>query len=133
MIIVPYRITEKFIRDHPELTFIYSSDTRNKGGLGMQWFIAGPANSFPVPVLFKFCANPEYFRDEFHDFNKKATDIIDEYLSIIPKNKPIIVPPKIGLGCARMLEYCPITYEYLRMELNKIMSHDFKIDYTNIY
>jgi len=146
VIIVPYRITEKFIRDHPELTFVYSSDLEGKGGLGMQWFMAGPSNSYPVPTLVKFCANSVYFQDaqeygNYHPFGYHAIpesglkynqSKIDEAISFIPKNNPIIVPPKIGLGCARMKEYCPRTYAYLRSELNKIMCKDVKIDYSYI-
>ena len=147
MIIIPHRITEEFIRANPNLTFVYSSDLEGKGGLGMQWFMAGPPNSYPVPTLVKFCANIEYFKDpvDYHNcwpfghhpdeetgisFN---TGKIDEFIKAIPRNNPIIVPPKIGLGCARMLEYCPLTYRYLRQELNKIMCHDVKINYSNIY
>jgi len=130
MIIIPYRITEKFIREHQELTFVYSTDLRNHGGLGMQWFMAGCPNSFPIPTLVKFCANSEYFSDYQL---KDNTTIFESWIKCIPTDRPLIVPPKIGLGCARMKEKCPLTYKYLREELNKMMSHDYKIDYSNIY
>lgn len=140
MILIPYRITEKFIRQNGHLTFVYSTDTFNRGGLGMQWHMAGPSNSFGVPVLYKYCANPIYFTDKSggpyisnlnlsygFDYNKS---VIDEAIRLIPKDNPIVVPPKLGLGCARMMEYCPKTYKYLRQELDKIKSNDIKIDYS---
>ena len=129
-IVIPYRIQESFIKEHPEWNFIYSTDLSQKGGLGMCWFMAGCLNSFPVPTLIKFCANIEYFSDSNLDWNIEK---ISEFLRLIPRDKPIIVPPRIGLGCARMTEKCFKTYSFLRGELNLMIHPYVKIDYTNIY
>lgn len=143
MILVPYRINEKFIRAHSELTFVYSSDLQGKGGLGMQWCMAGPPNSFPVPTLIKFCANCEYFYDDTRIWNNdrgcwNITDSrfqkdIQPFLDAIPRNNPIIIPTGIGKGCSKMYERAPKLYAWLWQQLNAIKSNEYKIDYSQVY
>ena len=125
-IIIPYRITGHFIENHPQYTFIYSTDLRRKGGMGMQWEMANYKNSFPIPTLVKFCANIEFFYDHMFPTWK---DEIDKFFMTIPLHSPIIVPPKIGLGCARLKEMSPLTYNYITNKLSQIGYSNIKIDY----
>lgn len=126
----PHRIYPSFIKEHPDWIFIYSTDSLNKGGMGMAWHIAGQPNSFPVPTVVKFCANKVFFDDYLLQNN---IDIIDNFIKQIPRDgRPIIVPPKIGMGCSRMRELAPKTYQYLILMLATLKGnlYDYKTTYS---
>lgn len=126
----PHRISPAFIQEHPNWIFVYSTDASSKGGMGMQWQMAGFPNSFPVPTLIKFCANKVFFDDYLLQNN---IAVIDSFIRRIPFdiNKPLIVPPKLGLGCARMKEMAPKTYWYLMSQLKlKTPPYDYKTTYS---
>lgn len=85
--------------------------------LGQAWYIGGEPNSFSVCTVEKYCSNPAYFHDgEFNRISK----MINEQVAEIPRDKPIIILPKIGLGCSRMREFAPKCYTYLCEQLNNI-------------
>lgn len=114
---IPKFITREFIRQHKELTFVYG-DTLYHDGYGKQANIArGEPNAYPIPTKKWRCANDStsFFSDaQFELFNKVK---IDEAISRIPRDKPIIVFPKIGEGWSKMPEKCPKTYAYLMQQL----------------
>lgn len=124
MIIVPYKIYTSFIQSHSEVNFLYSIDYLMKGGFSQSIVCYGEPNCYPIPTVYKYCANTVYWQD-----NHYAIDCIDEFMDKIPLDKPIIPFRKIGEGCSRMNELCPKVYEYMKSRIYRIASRDYKINY----
>jgi hypothetical protein len=112
---IPRHISETFITNHCDYTFIYSFDYHRKSALGQCVYAHGKDNCYPVPVLIKFCANPTYFQDF-----EEAKKMIQEFLDVIPRTKPVIPFPKIGEGHSRLKEFSLKTYMWLHSQLDKI-------------
>lgn len=126
MIIVPYKIYPSFIKSHPEVIFLYSIDYLMRGGFSQSVVCFGEPNCFPIPTVYKYCANTVYLQD-----NHYSIDCINEFMDRIPLDKGPIIPfRKIGEGCSRMNELCPKTFSYMKERIAKIASKDYKIDYT---
>lgn len=124
---IPRRINRVFVRDHPNWIFVYSNDLIERGLEGMVWHFKGFSNAFMVPTAQKICANSIYFRDT--GFTENA---IREAVAKIPSDKgPIIPVPKIGLGCSRMKELAPLSYELLWNLLNQIKYPNIEVDYSS--
>lgn len=128
MIIIPYKITPSFIESHREIIFLYSLDYLRKGGFSQSVVCFGEYNCYPIPTLYKYCANIVYFQD-----NEECINHIDEFMDVIPLDKGPIIPfRKIGEGCSRMQELCPKVYEYMKSRISRIASKNYTIDYTRI-
>src|SRR5215813_5311632 len=124
VITIPYRITREYIQAHREYTFLYGQDYQQKGALGQAWFCVGEPNTFPVFTLYRYCANPEYFKD---------CDLHKSYIGCsfwnIPSAKFIIPFPKIGEGCSRMREYAPNLLKLIKQRIEWIRYPNIRIDY----
>ncbi len=114
-IIVPLHISREFIQTHRQWNFIYSADYLLRGALGQMWAAHNEPNTFPVPTLYKYCSNPVFFQDHL-----EQEEMINEFLNKIPKDKPLIVFPKIGLGHSRMKEFSPRLFTGLHRSLKEI-------------
>jgi hypothetical protein len=123
---VPCHITREFVKAHPELIFVFSNDHAKHGLEGMAWHFEGEPNTYQVSTCVKKCKNSRYFNDS----NDTHWQWIREEISAIPLDgRPIVVVPKIGLGCSRMKELAPKMYKFLIDELNKIKSPDIEFVY----
>lgn len=114
---IPRRIYREYITAHRELTFVYAYDYQRKGFGGQSYSAFGEPNAFPVSTMRKLCRNTRYWTDMEYDL---VSNILSIEISNIPRDKPIILFPKIGLGCSRMSEIAPRLYKYLVSELDKI-------------
>ena len=121
MIQIPNRITREFIQAHPELTFVFSCDVHKKSFFGQSYHAFGESNAYPVPVMWKACKSSGFFQNSQYSEIIKS---IDEHLEKIPRDKPIIVFPKIGKGHSRM-------YVYLINKLDSIKHKDIVVNYGN--
>ena len=118
---LPKRLTREFIKLHNDYTFVYGTDYQNQTYKGQAAVAKGLPNTYPVPTKKMCCMIlPRSFWQD-HEFNLIQKPIIDKWISNIPRNKPIILFPRIGCGHAKMPEVCPKTYEYLMSELNKLV------------
>jgi hypothetical protein len=131
-IIIPHRITRKFIQAHPAWIFLYSDDLLATTYRGQSNAAAGEPNCFMVPVKIKCCDTyPQaYFQDNLFDLIYKET--IDKYLRLIPVDSRSIVPfPKIGEGSISgpMRSVAPKCWQYLKSKLDSIKYNNITIDY----
>lgn len=99
-----------------------------KGGFSQSIPCYGEPNCFPIPTLYKYCANPVYWQD-----NGYSIECIDLFMNRIPLDKPIIPFRKIGQGCSRMQELAPKTFAHMISRIQRIECKDYEIDYVNIY
>lgn len=125
-IVVPYHITEKYIKEHPEYVFIFSWDFYRKGALGCCVPCVGNANCYSVSVCWKYCASPKYFQDSQYE---TIVPILQEEFSRIPKDRVIIPFRAIGRRCARLQEFAPKILKYIENEINRIKYSGIKINY----
>lgn len=121
IIYVPLRITNLFICEHREYNFLYSFDYHKKSAMGQCIVAHGESNTYPIPVLIKFCASPVYFQNF-----EEAKKMMQEFLDVIPLDKPMIPFPKIGLGFSRLKEFSLKSYLWLHQELDKIKYPNIK-------
>ena len=130
MIKLPIRISRKFVTEHPDWIFIYGNDYFQKGCLGQAWEFANEPNTFRVPTLYKYCANPVFFTDSnFDEWSWKIAESVEK----LPRyDKPIIVVRKIGEGCSRMKELSPRLFQYMNEVLQNIATPT-EIDYRWLY
>ena len=130
MIKLPIRISRKFVTEHPDWIFIYGNDYFQKGCLGQAWEFANEPNTFRVPTLYKYCANPVFFTDS--NFDEWSYRIKCEIDVINVLDKPKIVVRKIGEGCSRMKELAPRLFEYMTNRLKQVATPT-EIDYRWLY
>jgi hypothetical protein len=117
-ICIPSHISQTFVRQHEDYTFVYGYDVRKLGMEGQPWVFVGEPNAFPVPVLVRYCPSSKtFFNDAEYNIYKA---IIDDWISVIPLNKPVIPCPKIGMGCSRLNEIAPILFSYLTKKIDAI-------------
>lgn len=115
-IVIPFKISRKYIQAHPDYIFLYGHDELRRGCLGQAWDFYNEANTFFIPTLYKYCANPVYYQDLGAHFES-----VDFAFSLIPADGRAIIPcRKIGRGCARMNELSPKLLEYIENRLKRI-------------
>jgi len=127
-LIIPSHISRTFIQSHKQWNFVYAADESLKGFFGQMNSAHGEPNSWPVPTLLKICqsSTDKFYYDGAFEFFQR---IIDRRLQVIPRDKPIIVFPKIGTGYSQMNRFAPKLYTYLMVELERIKYPNIKIDY----
>lgn len=106
---------------HPEWNFIHGHDVQKKGFEG-QASIYNEANTFALPVMYKFCPSGARF---FTDGDSEARKIILDTLWKIPTDKPIIILRNIGCGCSRMRELAPRLHWEMMLALKDISSPNY--------
>ena len=126
MIELPRIITNGFVTLHPELIFLYGYDVMGKSMFG-QPQILGHENTFPIPVMYKFCnSGARYFTDSDSDCRRH----IDTAFSKLPSDGRAIIPlRRMGEGCSRLKELAPLLHKYLYERLNQISSKEIKWRY----
>jgi hypothetical protein len=127
MIIIPAYISREFIEAHPEWNFVYPTNFWQTQRVGPALICTGLPNCFGVPVRWTLCKSSGYFQDAQFDQLKTQIDLD---IAEIPRDKPIVLFPKIGCGNSRMHILAPKTYLYLHEELDKIAA-EVVYDYTN--
>jgi hypothetical protein len=128
---IPRWITRAFISQHrKDLIFIFSDDLNGQHYVGQASQCKGEPNCYSVPTKKLMCM--EEGRAFFDDarFELLWKPAIDKAIEKIPRDKPIIPFPRMGLGDAKLLEKAPKTYEYLMGEINKIAYKN--IQWTNL-
>ena len=124
-IVIPIYIKREFIQNNPQFTFVHSADYWNKLRVGPAGVCAGLPNCFGVAVRWRLCKSSGYFSDSNRDIIMAR---IDKDIAKIPRDKPIILFPKIGSGHSLMYKFAPICFKHLSDELNKIKA-EYKYDY----
>jgi len=126
-IVIPYHISRTFITEHREFNFLFGNDLGQKGILGQAWICYGEPNAFQITTVIRLCPSfRTFFSDNQFEEHKKH---IDDSLSKIPRDKPIIPLPKIGEGCSRMKEKAPKLFKYMTEQINKIKYPNIRINY----
>jgi hypothetical protein len=124
-IIIPYKISRKFIQQHTEWIFLYGHDYWEKGCLGQSWEFYNEPNTFPIYTMYKNCSNSIYF-SEIYEFR----EIVDKgFLKIPIDARPIIPCRKIGEGCSRLREFAPQLLKHIQETIKKIQYPNFEYDY----
>ncbi len=116
----PQWITKQFVRDHPEITFVFGDNLRCKGNAGQAGACRYEPNCFGVPTKKLPCMSEPhaFFNDrEFDVINK---DAIDDAINKIPRDKKIYIIPGIGEGYSQLKSRAPKTYAYLMEKLKKL-------------
>lgn len=126
MITIPARLTREFIIQHPEWTFVHSKCYWPGQCVGPCEICQGLDNCFGVVVRWKLCKSSGYFSDNQRDIIMAE---IDRNIAEIPRDKPIVLFPKIGCGQSRMIVFAPKCYVYLHKKLDEIKA-EFKYDYS---
>lgn len=126
-IIIPNWLYRGFIRANRNLTFVYSTDVNNYSNFGQAFNCKDEPNAYFIPTIWRLCkGNTQRF---FTDYQFELTKpLIDNAIKRIPLNNPIIVLPRLGMGCANLQEKAPLTLEYINKELSKIKYPNIKID-----
>lgn len=126
-ICIPHHISRTFVRQHEEYTFVYGYDVRRLGMEGQPWVFVGEPNAYPVPTLVRYCPSQKSFFNDA-EFNIYKS-IIDEWVDLIPTNKPVIPCPKIGRGCSQLYVIAPRLYSYLHNRIDNIKYPNIKYVY----
>lgn len=129
-IIIPARITKAFIKEHEkDFYFVYAVTVHASIAIGQGAVGHYYTNCFGVPTKFRNCKSDSaaYFQD--CQFDTLIKPSIDRAIMDIPRDRPIILFPKIGLGCADLPNSSPKSFEYLMEQLQKIATPT-KLDYT---
>lgn len=127
MIVIPARLTREFVEKHPEWNFVYSTNYWHTQRVGPAKVCAGLANCFGVPVRWTLCKSSGYFQDSQFD---QLRIQIDNDVAAIPRDKPIILFPRIGSGHSRMHMLAPKTFDYLQLQL-RLIAAPVVYDYSN--
>lgn len=123
--LIPYRIHREYIEAHPELTFVHSCCVFRALCVGPAAVCKGLPNCYGIPVRWKLCKSSGYFSDNQERDIKNA---IDQAVSAVPRDKPIILFPKIGNGDSRMHKLAPLCWAYMMNHLNSIKA-EYRYDY----
>ena len=114
-LLIPRRLSREFINAHRQsYNFIYADTIHHDGAGGQATAARGCFNTYPVPVKLMKCYNDEksFMTDAMYEENCKW---ILRDIQHVPKDKEIIVFPKIGLGRSELNVRAPRTYEFLRL------------------
>ncbi len=117
---IPARITRQFINAHRlSYNFLYADTIHHDGNGGQAKEARGCFNTYPLPVKLMKCFNDElsFMRDEMYDENCRW---ILRDMQHVPRDRELIIFPKIGLGYSQLNTRAPRTYEFLRMCLTDL-------------
>lgn len=120
----PRRLTRELINAHWQTyNFLYGDTIHHDGNGGQAQAARGCFNSYPIPVKLAKCYNDEksFMVDSMYEENCRwiLRDMI-----LVPRDKEIVVFPKIGLGRNELGMRAPRTYEFMRaclMDLRSII------------
>lgn len=127
-IVLPRIITNGFCVARPQYIFLYGYDVQDKSW-GGQSLIHGNKNTFPIPVMYKFCNSGARY---FTDADSSCIGYIDLAFSRLPLHTIIIPLRKMGEGCSRLKELAPRTFAYLQKELKAVAYPNIKWDYNSV-
>lgn len=116
---IPNRITRHYLRQHPEINFVFGDNILQRGYGGQAKECRGMMNCYGVPT--KRCPAMDegisYFKDELFETYQHYIDLA---IGKIPRDKPIYVIPGIGTGLSKMKERAPLLYRYMIEKLNAL-------------
>ena len=119
------KYTPKFIKDNPDLLFVFGDNMERKGK-GGQAIVRDESNVIGLRTKVSPTRKDDaYFYDEFLEDNKKA---IDEDIAAIKKagfgTQTVFPKGGIGTGLASLKEKAPKTYAYLNKRLLEVFGFD---------
>ena len=118
IVYVPYRITRAFIRLHQDWSFVYGNVWGNHIRKGQAEQALGEPNAFYVPTRHLPCTCAHSL---WNDFNFSFwLFLFEDCLNDIPRDKPIMLFPKIGTGGSSLNLAAPKIYRYMTEKLNEI-------------
>lgn len=130
-LIIPAYFTHDFIKSHQHWNFVYGTTAMAEIHMGQSAIGSSYANCYGVATKWRNCkSDASAFFSDIHF--ERVKQQIDEDIAAIPRDKPIVLFPKLGCGCAMLPTRAPKCYEYLVQELNKIKS-ETQIDYSLTY
>ena len=117
---LPYRITNGACEHYKDrCIFLFGFDVMGKSMDG-QATIYGHENTFPIPVMYKFCnSGARYFTDSDSQCKVRIDEALDKAVAEA-KGRCIIPLRKMGEGCSRLSELSPFNYKHLQARLAKI-------------
>lgn len=127
LICIPAHISRSFVQAHPQYNFVYASDIRRIRTEGQPSEFIGEPNAYPVPTLEKYCPSQKIY---FNDNELIHLNIIEEWVSKIPLDKPIIPCLKIGRGCSQLYVIAPRLFSYLTKRIDNIKYNNIKYIYA---
>ncbi len=136
---IPSHISRTFVQQHEELIFVYGYDLRGLGIMGQAWALHGEPNAYGVPTLERYCPSQKVFFDDslFTHYANHMDDAVDKIAQVaFITKRPVIVCPKIGMGCSRLYEIAPKLYDYMTKRLNLIKHQNIEWNYgtpTNMF
>lgn len=131
-IAIPSRIFRLFVQQHKELIFVYGIDIQLSRIDGQPYEFVGEDNCYPVPTMERYCPSQKIFFNDglfthYANFIDNAIDRVSQQAFV--SKRPIVVCPKIGMGCSRLNEIAPKLYAHMTRRLNQIKYPDIKIVY----
>ena len=120
VISVPRRITNKFIVEHKDYSFVYGYDYELKGALGQCVVAHGEQNCWHLSTMRKMCKSSRYWEDCEY---KLVVDIMFNELmnaKLFAGNNPIIFFPKIGDGCAQLAFRAPRIFNWMKEQIKNL-------------
>lgn len=127
-LIIPPYFTHSFIQAHQHWNFVYGTTAMAEIHMGQSAIGGMYSNCFGVATKWRNCKSDAsaFFSDIYFE---KVKEQIDGDIEAIPRDKPIVLFPRIGCGCAMLPSRAPRCFEYLMGELNKIKA-ETRIDYS---
>lgn len=113
--IIPLRITRAFIQATPHINFIFGDNLEERGYGGQSKEARDEPNAYGIPTKVRPCML--YYDAFFNDYTPAYKEAIDKAISEIPRDKQIILFPKIGTGFSEMNTRAPILYAYMIQEI----------------
>ena len=118
--IIEYRsyITRKYVREHPEKTFLFGDNLIGKGYGGQAREMRDEPNAIGIPTKkAPSMDDNSFFTDEEFEVYKIA---IDRAFMKIPKGTVVIPYDGLGTGRAELKKRAPKTWRYLQMKLKEL-------------
>lgn len=132
-LVIPGHITRAFVRQHRELIFVYGIDIQLSRIDGQPYEFVSEDNTYSVPTMERYCPSQKIFFSDglFTHYANFIDDAIDKIAqqAFISK-RPVIVCPKIGMGCSRLNELAPRLYAHMTRRLNQIKHPDIQWKYN---
>lgn len=127
---IPFRITQLFIHEHPEIAFLFSGSFKTNAFAGGQESIfSGYPNCFKIVTRLFPCIKPEptsyiYDIDIFLPGLRRAVAEAESYAA---EKQGWVIPVRgMGQGCAKLKDTCPSALAELK-EL--YIRFPYEIDY----